>query len=348
MESDVIRLLLNMIEFDSLSGNEAELVSWLSDEVRGKNVSREVIGRNLILTVGCGEPRLLLNTHLDVVPPGEGWASDPFKPIIVNGSVIGRGANDAKGCAAAMLMAMLDLAAYDLRGSVVLALTCDEETGGEGLEKIGESLGVFGGAVVGEPTFNLPCFGIRGPVSIELVADGRGCHASRPEEGNNPVYPLARDLERLRKFTPPLDEHLGAATLAVTFVESGSFAGRNRIPDTARAIVDIRTTPTWDNEQAVHDAKLIASESNVRVRSDRFLPKQTASDSLIAAACARVLGAEARGEFRGLCDLAWVSCPGVILGPGNRSSHQVDEHVEISSVEDAVRIYREIVLSFMR
>ena len=56
---------------------------------------------NLVALRGSGAPHFGFAGHLDVVPPGEGWASDPFVPELIDGRLVGRGANDMKSAIAA-------------------------------------------------------------------------------------------------------------------------------------------------------------------------------------------------------------------------------------------------------
>ena len=80
---------------------------------------------NLFATRGSGTPHFAFAGHLDVVPPGEGWASDPFAPEIRGGLLYGRGAVDMKGGIAAFVAACADIP--DHEGTLSLIITGDEE-----------------------------------------------------------------------------------------------------------------------------------------------------------------------------------------------------------------------------
>ncbi len=86
-------------------------------------------GTPIILSVaGEGRPVTLFMAHFDVVPPGPGWTRDPFRPVVEDGRVYGRGAADDKSNVAAIAAA---LAGYKPpRGTIVVAFTGDEEIGG--------------------------------------------------------------------------------------------------------------------------------------------------------------------------------------------------------------------------
>jgi len=90
---------------------------------------------NIIVRAGAGEgKRLCFNSHMDTVPAGETarWTHPPFGGEIADGNLYGRGSADAKGCAAAMLMAAraLEKAGINLAGALDVAIVSDEETGG--------------------------------------------------------------------------------------------------------------------------------------------------------------------------------------------------------------------------
>ena len=56
-------------------------------------------------SAGEGAPHFGFAGHLDVVPPGEGWSSDPFAATVADGVLTGRGANDMKSAIAAFVAA---------------------------------------------------------------------------------------------------------------------------------------------------------------------------------------------------------------------------------------------------
>jgi acetylornithine deacetylase len=342
------KLLQRMVAFPSVSGHEGDLVEWIASYLRRVGLSPTISGRNLyVILRGEDGPTLLFNTHLDVVHPGVGWSSDPFVPVVKDGMLYARGANDAKGCGAAMITAVIALARERRAGTLILALTCDEETGGEGLEKLICDLPAFDSAVIGEPTFNRPSLGMRGLVSALLLSRGRGCHASRPHEGINPIYGLAQDVLAVRDFIPePVDPLLGKGTLAVTVFSAGEMSARNRVPGVAEAIVDLRTTLVWDNNRALDDLRSLVKQSEIIVRSQRIKPKATSPDSLVARAAFAAAKTDLAYEFRGASDFAHVAVPGVILGPGNTTSHQPDEHVPLKMVSRAADIYADVARAY--
>ena len=89
---------------------------------------------NLIVRRRYGEGRVIaLNAHGDVVPPGEGWAHDPFGAEIEDGKLYGRASAVSKCDFSTFTFAVraLEAVAKPAKGSVELHFTYDEEFGGE-------------------------------------------------------------------------------------------------------------------------------------------------------------------------------------------------------------------------
>jgi acetylornithine deacetylase len=315
-------------------------------------VPAQASGRNALATLegapGADPARgLLLLTHVDTVPVGPGWTRDPHDGAVEGGRVHGRGANDAKASLVAMMLAAASAARRRLSGRLVCAFVCDEETGGEGIERVKGALPPYSAAVVGEPTALDVCPGQRGLLRATVVARGRSCHASRPWEGENAIDAAARDVLAIHALAfPREDPFLGRATIAATVIRGGTRP--NVIPGECEIEVDGRPTPGYDNETMIRMLRE-AVRGEVVVRSRRFEPVSTPSDAeIVAVAREASPGARVRG-FGGVSDLFHVRhVPGVVLGPGtSEQSHAPDESVEVSQVERAVGVYERIVARYL-
>ena len=122
---------------------------------------------------------LLLNSHTDTVPVGEGWTRDPLAANIEEGKIYGRGSNDAKGCLIAMILgAKKAFASNAPKGKVLLAASCEEEVLGQGLEVLLPTLPRPDAAVVGEPTGLKAAVAQKGLLLLEIIAKGRSAHSA--------------------------------------------------------------------------------------------------------------------------------------------------------------------------
>lgn len=349
MSAPVVELLRDLVAIPSVSGDEAAICAFLSGWLRDRGLEVQVEDRNLAVRVRgrAPGPVLLLNSHVDVVPTGEGWSQDPFVPTVADGRMVGRGCNDAKASVAAMAHAMVALAERPPeRGEVVFAATCEEERGRAGLEVFLPRLGPIDAAVVGEPTGLQPAVAQNGLLILELTARGRAGHAARPHLAENAIDVAVRDVLALHALEwSPTNPHVGAMTLVVTQLTAGT--AHNVIPGEARLVVDIRTIPEIAPADVVARVRATV-KSEVHVRSDRLAPVKTPEGARILQAVltalpdARPFGSPTLSDWAHLRGVAAVK-----LGPGiSEVSHTVDEWVELAQVERAVGVYEHIARAF--
>jgi acetylornithine deacetylase/succinyl-diaminopimelate desuccinylase-like protein len=238
-----------------------------------KVVAKEPIA-NIVARLGFGVPgkRLILNGHLDTFPVGDPkkWTRGPLSGAMSEGRIYGRGVSDMKaGLAAALVTAMLLAEEREnLRGELVLTLVGDEETGGKWgttylLENIPAARGdamISGDA--GSP--QVIRFGEKGQLWLEVSARGisnHGAHVHLGQSATDSLLDALQKIAQLRKksVSVPTDlqnamtqarqvseeisgagefETLRNITVNIGVIEGGSSI--NIIPDSARALVDIR------------------------------------------------------------------------------------------------------------
>lgn len=338
-----LEVLEDLVRIESPSGREERAADYLRALVPGAIVS----GRNVWAVRGEGSPTLLLNSHTDTVPATPAWTKPPFDALNEDGKLYGLGVSDAKACVVGQLFAFLN--ARVPKGTLVWSATCDEETGGQGLEVLARDLPRPDASVIGEPTDMQPCIGQRGLLKLEVVAKGRAGHASRPHQGDNAIYRAARAalaIEALNEKIDPDDSLLGKATLCATLIAGGTRS--NVIPPECRFTVDGRSTPNVDNEALIRMVRQVLSRDpqvEVTAKSGRFHPVLTPESArIVQVALAASAGSRARA-FGGVSDLFHVrDCPGIIIGPGvPDQSHQADEHIAIEKFERGVEVYRWLV-----
>ncbi|HEX9944770.1 MAG TPA: M20/M25/M40 family metallo-hydrolase [Thermoanaerobaculia bacterium] len=353
-EREILALHRAITAVRSVSGEEGELAGYLGDLLERNGVAVDRVGErrnSLLATLGQG-PVLLFDTHLDTVPPAPGWTRDPWDVQTVDGRVYGLGANDAKAAVAAMVAAFLAFREAELPFTLALALVEGEETRGTGTEAVLAELARRGtppaAAVVGEPTGLDLAVAQKGLMVLELVARGDACHAAnaRALGAQNAVRRLAHDLVALERvdFGPP-HLRLGPITLEPTQVRAGT--ARNVVPGEATVVLDVRTTPALGHREVVERIEL-AVASEVRVLSDRLVPRETSESTLLVEAARR-----ARPEAR-LCGSATLSdmvfmegIPAVKSGPGrSERSHTPDEHVLESEILAGARFYARLVRAY--
>ncbi len=340
-------LLARLVAIPSVSGDEARIASEVESLLAAAGVRPIRSGNNVWATRGAGPPTLLLNSHLDTVPPAPGWEGDPFAPRLEGGHLIGLGAHDAKGSIAAMLTAFLAIDEAGLAGGrLLLAATCQEETGGQGLEVLIHELPRLDAGVVGEPTGLVPASCQRGFLRLRMRARGMAAHASRPHQGDNAIHKAARAIGALQSIDlGPEHPLLGAATAQATLVQGGTAA--NVLPAECVATVDARTTPLVPNETLLDRIRAVP-EVEWEVLSNRFRPVETDVTERVVRAALAASGAPRPVGFRGLSDRFWLgSTPAVVLGPGDGTwSHKAGERLPLPELERAVCVYLDLARGY--
>ncbi|MBI1848727.1 MAG: M20/M25/M40 family metallo-hydrolase [Planctomycetes bacterium] len=345
MSFGVRDLLRSLVSIPSVSGNEAAARDFVADSIAAAGVAPHRSGRNVWAMRGRDGPTLLWNSHVDTVPPAEGWTGDPWTPRLTADRLVGLGANDAKASVASMLAAFC---AWDetIPGRILFAATCDEETGGQGLEVLVRELPPFDAAVVGEPNGFEVAVSQKGLVKLQCVANGRSGHAARPQQAENAIYRAARDIAKLEaQRMEARDPILGPPTLAVTMVQGG--VKSNVIPDRCRFTIDARTIPAFDNATLIDHVRR-SIDSDVEVLSQRLQPVAGDPASAIArAALASQPGSRVTG-FDGVTDLVHVAhVPSIVFGPGSgAASHQPDEWIDLSALDAAPATYSSLARAY--
>ena len=327
------------------------------------------LGRqNLVATLEGGSgPGLMFLGHSDVVPAGDGWASDPFEPFVHDGRLYGRGSTDMKGGLAAIVVAMAALSATPLRGPVQLVCTVDEEDLGLGIRAYAPTAprGMFAGCVVAEPTDLQTVIGCRGDSYLRLGVSGKASHSGRPDDGRNAIVAAARVLELVRadhealRATP--DPLLGSGTWSVGTITGGT--GTSIVAAECAVSIDRRLMPD-EHAKDIADALLaevrvseidgdgITITLDVEMEMPGF--RTDPGHPLVAAAVDAI--ADAGGErldvggWTAACDGGFIArdvgVPCIVLGPGglNDQAHQADESVGLDELEIAARAYALLAL----
>jgi len=348
---DEAALLRELVTIPSVSGTEAAVALCAVEAARAFGLRVELASHGVVITAGRGAgPSLAFVSHLDTVPPGEGWTREPFAAETEDGRLYGRGASDAKASVAAMLAAAADAErGGQLRGRLLVILGFGEETRDSTMAAAVAACGPIDAAIVGEPTGLDFAVAQRGLMMVDLVAHGTQGHAGHAREAGfrNALVELARDLVRLDDlFNDRQHPVLGRVTATPTIAEAG--VGRNVTPKTARALLDVRSTPDWTHAEIAE--RLRASlASEVVVVSERLVPCQTPHGSRLLDAAVRArptsrhYGSPTCSDWVFLKDVDVVKC-----GPGDtRLSHTPDEWVSLAEVRAARTFYAQLAQEYL-
>lgn len=265
LKDEVVSLATELIEANTVNppGNEYLAVSVVEKYFKAHGIQYDIFekvkGRtNIIGYIGSGNPTLLVACHLDVVPPGDGWDTDPFKPMVRNGRIYGRGANDNKGQMAAMLVLARFLKENEsrLNGGFLLVGAADEEKGSRlGLEYLLDECKISADfAIIPDVANNMRMIdvGEKGALFLSITSHGKQAHGSMPEKGINAIWNMIELLNRLKNigfkclshelFTPP--------TLNLGTISGG--VASNIVPAKCEVKLDIRYLPGETAEEILN------------------------------------------------------------------------------------------------
>lgn len=356
-------------------GEEAATVAVLAEECRRRGfevaLDEVVPGRaNVIARVGGGPgPGLLIVSHSDVVPPGDGWSGDPFSGDVRDGRLHGRGSADTKGGLAAAIVALSTVDPPTGSGHrnaadqppITLAVLVDEEELGLGIRHFvrGLSAADHTACLVIEPTSLQPVIAARGDAYLEITLTGRAAHSGNPSDGRNAIHGMAQVIAEIERWHDELaaSPHplCGPATWSVGTIEGGQ--ATSTVAAHCRITADRRLLPgeaasdvRKDVERRLRALDLAGRGLAVDIRMTMDMPGfETLVDDPIVdnlAAALREAGAPSPAPtgWTAACDggfVASVGIPVVVLGPGSvaEQAHRPDESVEVSELSTAARTY---------
>ncbi|MGD0163734.1 MAG: M20/M25/M40 family metallo-hydrolase [Candidatus Sulfotelmatobacter sp.] len=237
---DPITLTRQLVDIESISGNEAAVGNYLYGELcrLGYQTTKMAVegDRANVYAISPEQPHpaVVLSTHMDTVPP--------FIPSSENATrIYGRGSCDAKGIIAAQIAASERLRQQGIY--IGLLFVVGEERDSLGAKVANEYIAKQQAAsqqaqgckylVNGEPTENRIALASKGTLRVEVTASGRMAHSAYPELGESAIDKLIEALTRLRAMPLPSDPEIGPCTLNIGLIEGGR--APNVIPDYAHA-----------------------------------------------------------------------------------------------------------------
>jgi acetylornithine deacetylase len=228
---DAVTLTRQLIDIESISGNEAAVGNYLYGELcrlgyQTRKIAVEGDRFNVFATWPDHlDPAVVFSTHMDTVPPFIPSSEDEHK-------IYGRGSCDAKGIIAAQVAAAERLRQQKIY--VGLLFVVGEERDSLGAKVANDHAPSQCRFLVnGEPTENRVALASKGTLRVEVVARGKMAHSAYPELGESAIDKLIAALARLRAMPLPVDPQFGPCTLNIGMIEGGR--APNVIPDYAHA-----------------------------------------------------------------------------------------------------------------
>jgi succinyl-diaminopimelate desuccinylase len=366
---DPIDLASRLIACPSVTPATGEVFDVLHAALAGIGfeVHRFILGEapdgpveNLFATRGGEGTHFGFAGHLDVVPAGDGWASDPFKPEVRGGLLYGRGAVDMKSAVAAFAAACSDPG--DHEGRVSFLITGDEEGPATyGTPAIMEWMAGRGikpdMILIGEPTSDarlgdIAKIGRRGSVNMWIDVPGVQGHVAYPHRADNPIPKLGRIVSALDALhLDEGNETFQPSNLEMTAVDTGSKA-TNVIPGSARIQLNIRFNNLQRGEDLValvrRTVAAEAPDATVRalISGEAFLTPPGRLYELVTEAIRAETGVEPElSTSGGTSDGRYLIklCPVVDFGLPNATMHKLDEAAAVEDIYALQRIYARIL-----
>ncbi|MBN2385225.1 M20 family metallopeptidase [bacterium] len=230
---------------------------------------------NVIGYVGRGEAgdkKLFMACHMDIVPPGKGWDTDPFVMTEKDGKVYGRGVLDNKGPLASSMLAAKVMKTVigdaPISGQLQVSALADEEaTDPDGID--------YGIHYLMEHKLIDPTYAIipdigenmlkidvaeKGRMVVRVTAKGVQAHGSTPHLGVNAINKMARFLAKLDDYSLAYkpDPFLDKPTVNVGEISGGAAA--NIVPSECVCDIDIRIVPGQTDQSVVAELKKLSSD----------------------------------------------------------------------------------------
>jgi acetylornithine deacetylase/succinyl-diaminopimelate desuccinylase family protein len=388
MRNDVVSLLTDLVSHPSVNpmGREAngpeffehQMTDYLEGFFRELKVpyvrqSVEPLRENIIaridgaLPTSKGGKLIMLEAHQDTVPVA-GMTIEPWKPLIRDGRLYGRGSCDIKGGMAAMLIAFARLAKEmpDDMPTVIMACTVNEEFGFGGAKELPklwqQQSEIFPRrpdiAIIAEPTELDVVTAHKGVVRWRCHTHGRAAHSSQPHLGDSAIFRMARVLEALEIYqhdtVSRLSQHAlcGMPTLSVGTIEGGLSV--NTVPDHCTVEIDRRCVPGEDPRKAYRHALDYLKNclgADPQVKHDEPFSESLGLNDADNGQLAKRLQSVAK-QITGRCEIVGVpygtdaatiastGIPAVVFGPGSiDQAHTADEWIAIDQLHLATEIY---------
>jgi len=360
---EIIELFKKLVESKSETPDDGGLLDFIESylpEFTAIRIDVEDV-KNLFIYKKFSEgEHLCFAGHVDVVPAGKGWDTNPYEAVEKEGYIYGRGTQDMKSGVAAFTQAVKE--ADDFKGTLSLLLTSDEE--GEGvngtikaLEYLKEHNLLPDAAVVAEPTCeevfgDAIKVGRRGSINGYLTLYGKQGHAAYPEKARNPIHMIAKILENIAGIDLDAgDVFFSPSKFVITDIRSGMQV-TNVTPSHLEMMFNVRnTTLTTQHEVSAFVAKHFAGLDYTLKLTQGSYPFKTNTQTKVVrnidAAIEKVTGIKPKHSTAGgTSDARFLAPLGIEViefGVKNDTIHSTNERTSKKEVEDLYAVFKTLI-----
>lgn len=376
MSHEVVKLLADLVKIESTNVGKYEkeigdfVAAWMEKET-GLPVEKDEFepGRFNVVCKLEGEihdPAFVSIHHMDVVPAGEGWDTDPFDPIIKDNRMYGRGTGDMKAGLACGMLSFRDMVklAKKPKRDIIFIATADEE----GNIMKGAMQALKSGyatknsyALDHEPSDGKIFTAHKGKTWFKITVNGAQAHGSMPWMGVDAIVGISEVVLGIKKRIDalPMDDTFGQSSVCFGTIEGGF--NTNVVADSASITLDMRLAPPLTTEgslelvdEAIKEAceKVPGLRGSYEIIAKRPYILQDDSSLLLQnlKECIKdVTGKCAETEvFTGYTDTGVIAAETgnincMSYGPVGRNYHQTNEYVDLDSVLEVYEVSKKIL-----
>ncbi len=360
---NIIELFKYLVEQKSETPDDGGLLDFIENylpDFTAKRIDIEDV-KNLFIYKKFGEgEHLCFAGHVDVVPAGKGWDSDPYEAVEKDGYIYGRGTQDMKSGVAAFVQAVKE--ADDFSGTLSLLLTSDEEGDAingtvKVLEYLKENSMLPDAIVVAEPTCEESFgdaikVGRRGSINGYITLNGKQGHAAYPEKAINPIHSMAsRLVEMAGVDLDSGDEFFSPSKFVVTDIRSGMQV-TNVTPNHLDMMFNVRNTTLTTQKEVREfvDKHLNGLDYELKLTQGSY-PFKTDTDTKIVKkiddAIESVTGIRPKHSTAGgTSDARFVALFGIDViefGVINDTIHAINERTTAKEVQNLYEVFKTLI-----
>ena len=374
-----LKLAKELIRKPSITPKDAGAINLLAKNLRSLGFNCKIINfkniKNLYAKLGKSSPNFCYAGHTDVVPPGNisDWSVNPFRPVVKNNKLIGRGANDMKASIACFVAAVSKFKTQNkkFKGSISLLITGDEEgIAINGTKRVVKYLKrkreKINFCLVGEPTNQnklgeMIKIGRRGSITGRLTVIGSQGHVAYPHRANNPSNTMIKILKRIKELK--LDrgtKNFQPSNLEITKINIDNHAD-NVIPGSANAVFNIRFNDRHSagslKRKLNNIFRSITKKAKCKFRiqyevsGESFLTKPNKTTYMIQNTIKKITGIKPKlSTSGGTSDARFIRniAPCLEFGLVGKTMHKVDESVSVSDLKKLTKIYQNILINYFK
>ena len=370
-----IKILSDLIAFKTISGEDNNQLIDYCDKILKKfgatsfkTFDEDKKRVNLFATLKAkksnGKVPIILSGHTDVVPVSKGWSTDPFKAVIKEDKLYGRGSCDMKGFIACTLAYAPIFSKSELDRDIHFSFTFDEETACKGAPILIQELKKRdlknGICIVGEPTNMKIIDSHKGCYEYTTYFEGLAGHSSQPHKGVSAVEYAARYVNKLIELRQKLKDREPKDSIFdppySTLQIGGIFGGiaHNVIAD--KCYINWETRPVvkedgvflnteldkYANEVLLPEMKKVFSKSSIRKEIiGEIIGFERIKNSEACEFISNITGDNSRevvsfGTEAGLFQEIGIST--AVCGPGSiEQAHKIDEFIKLEEINKCLK-----------